>query len=161
MLGYRDEAALIAETLGIVPRETVRTTAFGGDGPQRLVGDTARSIANGEVDVAVVSGAEAVASVLALGRAGETPPWAEQAAEVAPTRVVGTDRAPTSESEMAVGLMAPIYNYALLETAVRASSGADPQSAPAPAGRAVVALLRGCLRPTRTRGWRRRARRRS
>lgn len=124
--GYRDEAALIAATLGIVPRETVRTTVFGGDGPQRLVGDTARSIASGEVDVAVVSGAEAVASMLAFRRAGETPPWAEQAAEVAPTRTVGTDRAPTNEPEMAVGLMAPIYNYALLETAVQARSGADP-----------------------------------
>ena len=69
--GYRDEAALIAATLGIVPRGTVRTTLFGGDGPQRLVGDTARSIADGEVDAAVVSGAEAVASVLAFRRAGE------------------------------------------------------------------------------------------
>ena len=125
---YRDEAELIAATLGIVPRETVRTTLFGGDGPQRLVGDTARSIANGDVEVAVVSGAEAVASMLAFRRAGETPPWGEQAAEVAPTRTVGTDRAPTSDSEMAVGLMAPIYNYALLETAVRASSGADPRT---------------------------------
>ena len=70
---YRDEAALIAATLGIFPRETVRTTLLGGDGPQRLVGDTARSIANGQLDVAVVSGAEAVASVLALQRAGTRP----------------------------------------------------------------------------------------
>jgi len=122
---YRDEAALIAAALGIVPRETVRTTLFGGDGPQRLVGDTARSIANGQLEVAVVSGAEAVASVLALQRAGTRPTWAEQSGDVEPAHVLGTDRAPTSEAEMAVGLMAPIYNYALLETAVRASSGAD------------------------------------
>ena len=122
---YRDEAALIAAALDIVPRETVRTTLLGGDGPQRMVGDTARSIANGQLDVAVVSGAEAVASVLALQRAGTRPTWAEQTGDVEPTRVLGTDRAPTSGAEMAVGLMAPIYNYALLETAVRASNGAD------------------------------------
>ena len=125
---YRDEAALIAATLGIVPRETVRTTLFGGDGPQRLVGDTAGSIANGEVDVAVVSGAEAVASMLALqARAAKHRRGASRPPRIAPTRTLGTDRAPTSESEMAVGLMAPIYNYALLETAVRASAGADPR----------------------------------
>ncbi len=47
---YSDEAALIAASLGATPRETVRTAQFGGDGPGRLVADTARAIASGELE---------------------------------------------------------------------------------------------------------------
>ena len=122
---YRDEAALIAEALGVAPRETVRTTLFGGEGPLRLLGETAQDVADGAIDVAVISGAEAVASVLAARRTGQTPPWTEQPDGVEPTRVVGSARAPSTDAELAVGLAAPIFNYALLETAVRARTGAD------------------------------------
>jgi acetyl-CoA C-acetyltransferase len=125
---YRDEAALISQRLGITPRETVRSSAFGGDGPQRMVGETAREIAAGELDVALISGAEAVASLKALQRAGETPGWDHQGSEVEPTRVLGSERLPANEAEIAVGLMAPIYDYALLETAVRGRAGNDPES---------------------------------
>src|SRR5205807_3093945 len=68
---YRDEAALIAATLGAHPRETVRTVLFGGDGPVRLLGDTAAAIAAGRLDVALISGAEAGASLVAARRSGE------------------------------------------------------------------------------------------
>ena len=122
---FRDEAALIAERLGLSPRETVRTSIFGGDGPQRLVGETARDIAAGDLDVALVTGAETVATVVAARKAGETLDWPKQPDGVAPTRVLGSDRPPSNEAEVAVGLVAPILNYALLESAVRARSGAD------------------------------------
>jgi acetyl-CoA C-acetyltransferase len=125
---YRDEAALIAAELGASPRETARTTRFGGDGPQRLLGDTAQAIANGELDVALVSGAEAIATLRAAQRAGELPAWTDQPDDVEPTRTLGAFRPPSNEAEMAVGLMAPIYNYALLETAVRRRSAADPET---------------------------------
>ena len=125
---YRDEAALIAEALGVAPRETVRTTLFGGEGPLRLLGETAQEIADGALDVALISGAEAVASVLAAKRAGETPQWLEQPEGAEPTRVVGSARAPSTDAELAVGLAAPIFNYALLETAVRARTGAAPDA---------------------------------
>lgn len=124
---YSDEGALIADALGARPRQTVRTVLFGGDGPQRLVGETARAIGAGELDVALVSGAEAVASLRAYQHAGETPPWGSQDSSAAPTEVIGSDRLPSNEAEMAVGLMAPIYNYALLETAVRGRTGASPE----------------------------------
>jgi acetyl-CoA C-acetyltransferase len=125
---YTNEATLVAEALGAAPRQTVRTALFGGDGPQRLITDTARAIAAGEVDVALISGAEAVASVLAHQRAGGRPQWPEQHDAAPPSQCVGTDRLPSNEAEMAVGLMAPIFNYALLETAVRGRSGATPQA---------------------------------
>src|SRR5207302_5898499 len=125
---YSDEAALIAAELGVRPRETVRTVQFGGDGPQRLLGDTAQAIADGGLDVALISGSEAVASLKAHQRAGEMPSWPQQDSGAAPTHVLGSDQLPNNHAEMAVGLMAPIYNYALLETAVRRRSGADPQT---------------------------------
>ncbi|HWE34337.1 MAG TPA: hypothetical protein VG410_12680 [Solirubrobacteraceae bacterium] len=122
---YSDEAALIAAALGISPRETVRTTPLGGDGPQRLLGDTARSIAAGEIELALVTGAEALAALRGLQQAGAKPDWPAQPSGQAPTRTVGTDRFPSNEAEAAVGLLAPVYNYALLESAVRARKGSD------------------------------------
>jgi acetyl-CoA C-acetyltransferase len=122
---YCDEAALIADELGVQPRETVRTAQFGGDGPQRLVSDTAEAIAAGRLDVALLSGAEAMAALRSSQRGGAMPSWPEQPSNVAPSRVLGSDRLPSNEAEMAVGLMAPVYNYALLETAVQARAGAD------------------------------------
>jgi acetyl-CoA C-acetyltransferase len=122
---YTDEASLIAAELGATPRETVRTARLGGDGPQRLVSDTARAIAAGEVEVAVVSGAEAFTAVRKAQQAGERLDWPEQPSDAAPSRIVGADRFPSNEAETAVGLMAPVYNYALLESAVQARAGAD------------------------------------
>jgi acetyl-CoA C-acetyltransferase len=122
---YQDEAALIAQELGAAPRQTVRTTLFGGDGPVRLLGDTARAIADGELDVALISGAETGATMTAAHRAGGRPPWLTQDAAVRPNRTVGFDRPASNEPEVAVGLIPPLYNYALLETAVRAAGGLD------------------------------------
>jgi acetyl-CoA C-acetyltransferase len=125
---YRDAAALVAADLGINPRETVQTNAFGGDGPQRLVNETARAIAAGELDVALVCGAESVATLIAAQRAGEELGWRTQDDGVAPTRVSGRDRYPVNQAEADVGLPAPLDMYALIESAVRARSGADPDS---------------------------------
>jgi acetyl-CoA C-acetyltransferase len=122
---YSDEAALIAAELGILPRETVRTTPLGGDGPQRLLGDTARGIAAGEIEIALVTGAEALAALRRHQQTGARPDWPSQPSEQTPTRTVGTDRFPSNEAEAAVGLLAPVYNYALLESAVRAHKRQD------------------------------------
>jgi acetyl-CoA C-acetyltransferase len=122
---YSDEAALIAAELGISPRETVRTTPLGGDGPQRLLGDTARAIADGEIEIALVTGAEALAALRGHQQAGARPDWPSQPSEQTPTRTVGTDRFASNEAEAAVGLLAPVYNYALLESAVRARKRQD------------------------------------
>ena len=121
---YSDEAALIAASLGATPRETVRTAQFGGDGPGRLVADTARAIAAGELSVALISGAEAVGALRVAQREGRTPDWPSQRNDAKPTRTIGTDRFASNVAETAVGLLAPVYNYALLETAVQGARGA-------------------------------------
>jgi acetyl-CoA C-acetyltransferase len=104
----------------------VQTTAFGGDGPQRLINETAQSIADGQLDVAVIGGGEAVATLRAAQRAGATPPWRTQPKDTAPTHLVGTDRYPVNDAEAAVGLAAPLDMYALIESAIGARAGEDP-----------------------------------
>lgn len=125
---YRDAGALIAEDLGITPRETVQTNAFGGDGPQRLVNETAAAIAAGELDVALLGGGESVSSLRAAQKAGVTPAWRTQSDDVAPTRTSGTDRYPVNEAEAAVGLAAPLDMYALIESAVGGRAREDSAS---------------------------------
>jgi acetyl-CoA C-acetyltransferase len=120
---YGDAAALVAADLGTQPRETVQSAAIGGDGPQLLLNDTARAIAAGELDVALLGGGEAVASLRASERAGRPLPWRRQAPRVHPGRTVGEDRAPVNEAEAAAGLTPPVYMYALIEAAVRAARG--------------------------------------
>src|SRR3954470_1633721 len=120
---YRDQSALIAAELGAAPRETVQTAQFGGDGPQRLIADTAAGISAGDVDVAVLTGAESVAGVLGFQKRGEYPPWTPQDEGPQPTRTIGSDRQPVNDAEAAAGLLAPIYVYALLESAERARAG--------------------------------------
>ena len=123
---YRDEAALVADAIGASPRETVRTCAYGGDGPQRLLGDSARAIADGEAEVVLLAGAEALATLVEQQRGRRRPDWAEQPSGT-PTRVIGEDRAPVNEAETAVGLIPPLYVYALLETALRGQLGLGRQ----------------------------------
>jgi acetyl-CoA C-acetyltransferase len=120
---YTDEAALIASGLGLSAPHTVRTAQLGGDGPGLLVSEMARAIAAGELDVALLSGAEAIAALRAAQKAGALPDWPSQDSAATPAKVLGTDRPGSSDGEMAVGLAAPVYVYALLETAIRARVG--------------------------------------
>jgi acetyl-CoA C-acetyltransferase len=127
---YRDPAALIAEDLGAHPRETVLSAAIGGDGPQALINDTARAIAAGEIEVALLAGAEAVTSVLAAQREGPALPWRQQDEGVHPTRQLGEERAGVNDAEAAVGLAPPVAMYALIESAIRTGGAAAPLASP-------------------------------
>ena len=57
---------------------------MGGTTPQRLVSEAATAIGRGELDVAVVTGAEALDTKRRLKRAGERPPWSHRAATPPP-----------------------------------------------------------------------------
>ncbi len=124
---YRDAGALVAEDLGARPGETVQGAAIGGDGPQLLLNDTARAIAAGQVDVALLGGGEAIASVRAAEHAGRALRWRRQDDRVRPTRTLGEERPPVNEAEAAAGLAPPVFMYALIETAIRAGAGSAPE----------------------------------
>jgi acetyl-CoA C-acetyltransferase len=119
---YSNEAALVADAVGASPRQTVRTVRLGGDGPQRLLGDTARRVADGEIDVALISGGEAFTTVK---RAGGRPGWRTQE-DAEPSRVVGTEESPVTPDETSVGMIAPTTVYAMFETALRGKAGRTP-----------------------------------
>lgn len=119
---YDDVAAIIAEDLGVQPRETVQSALIGGDGPQVLVNDTARAIAQGHIDVALLAGGEAIGSVRAAELAGQALGWRHHARQTRPTRTLEEQRAPVNQTEADAGLTLPVYMYALIEGAVRSSA---------------------------------------
>ncbi|GAB3078458.1 crotonase/enoyl-CoA hydratase family protein [Nocardioides zeae] len=122
---YPDQAGLVAERVGAADAATLQTSPYGGDGGQLALNDAAQQVADGAAHVVLVSGAEAGASVAALQRAGREPDWTRQPADAAPDRVIGVDRPANNEAETAVGLGAPIYVYALLESALQGAAGTD------------------------------------
>ena len=73
---------LVAEALGIEPAQLMVTTT-GGNNPQSLVNATALAIGRGELDVAVVVGADCVYTRAAARRHAERPllPWTVQPAD--------------------------------------------------------------------------------
>src|SRR5882724_7035623 len=72
-----DPAAMLADELGIGPRETL-ATARGGTSPVTLLGALATDIASGDLDVALLAGGEAVNPFMRAVSAGELPGWPAQ-----------------------------------------------------------------------------------
>ncbi|MGN7224883.1 type II toxin-antitoxin system Rv0910 family toxin [Dietzia maris] len=120
---YPDQAGFVADAVGAEFAETVQTSPYGGDGAQLAVNDAAQRIADRAAHLALVSGAEAGATVAALQSRGREPRWTTQDPDSGPDRVIGVDRPANNEAETSVGLGAPIYVYSLIESALQADSG--------------------------------------
>lgn len=121
-----DPGALLAQELGITPRETVRATR-GGTGPHALLGDLCARIQAGELDVGLVAGGEVMTTFMRSVAEGRSPGWPEQPDGTRPTRDVGADSPPNHPAETAAGLVAPIFFYPLFEQAVRGAAGTSPE----------------------------------
>ena len=124
---YKDQAAVVAEKLGATPDQTLQTARFGGDGGQIAINAAGQAVTDGTASVVLVFGAEAGASHAAAQKEGVTPAWTVQDSSVRPTRVLGSDREANTDLEGEVGLGAPVYNYALMESALRARAGESPE----------------------------------
>jgi acetyl-CoA C-acetyltransferase len=117
-----DPGRRVGELLGRdVP--TVRTSMQGGNGPQLLVNVLAQRIQDGALDAAIVCGAESLATAAAALKRGEAPDWPAADPDRAPGETLEEDRAAATEAEAAVGLIAPIMAYPLIENAIRAAAG--------------------------------------
>ncbi|HEY1830314.1 MAG TPA: acetyl-CoA acetyltransferase [Acidimicrobiales bacterium] len=130
-LGWRaiNPALLVAERLGFnaedAPRELV-LSAIGGNTPQALMHDACGSINRGELDVVMVTGAEAMYTRAASRRDPAKPPltWASQPAEGTPEPTLfGIDKPGATDLEMSRGVILPINAYPLFENALRAARG--------------------------------------
>ena len=122
---YRDQAGAVAELVGAHEAATVQTSQYGGDGAQLALNDAAQQVVDGSAHVVLVSGAEAGSTVAALQKVGRDPAWTQQPDDAAPDREIGIDRSANNEVETSVGLGAPIYVYALIESALRGAAGEE------------------------------------
>ncbi|MER6946896.1 acetyl-CoA synthetase [Nonomuraea sp. NPDC000554] len=108
----------LADRLGAAPGHRAYSRV-GGTAPQLLIGEAAARIAAGELDSALVAGAEALATRRFYRHAGEHAPWSHPADPKPP---YGWDR-PPHPSELAHELFLPVHTYAIMETARRAALG--------------------------------------
>ncbi len=117
-------ARLLARRLGLAPARTEVTTV-GGNSPQWLVSRAAAAIAAGELDVALIAGAEAQHSAKAQGTGGSPHHDDADAVgdELPPDPVVGDDRVGVGTAELQVGLAAPVHVYALFESVIAHRAG--------------------------------------
>jgi acetyl-CoA C-acetyltransferase len=113
-------ASELAGRLGIDPAVREVTTT-GGNTPQWLVNRAASDIAAGSLSVTLVAGAEDMRSGRARHAAGLAPPPETGA----PDREVGDSLLGWGPAEAAIGLVAPMHVYPLLESAVAARRGHD------------------------------------
>ncbi|MGI8513143.1 MAG: acetyl-CoA acetyltransferase [Solirubrobacteraceae bacterium] len=120
-----DPGCALAAALGIEPAETV-STARGGNAPVVLLGDLARRISAGELEVALLAAGEAVTPFMRAVSAGRDTGWPGQPEGTLPSRVVGADGDPAHPAELAAGLIAPVAVYPFIEHAARAGAGRSP-----------------------------------
>ena len=118
---YRDPARLVAERIGA----RVHTVLVDLGIPQQtLINDALRSIAAGALDVAVVVGGEALQRDAVARRRGFSLPHVDEGQAHPDER-----QTPAAEiiapAELAVGLVVPVQQYAMIENALR---GAQHQS---------------------------------
>ncbi len=115
---YDDPPARLADRLGANPGRAAYS-GIGGTVPQTIVSDAARDILAGDLDVALVVGAEALATTRRLTKEGRNPPWSFPPAE---ERRFPFDL-PFQPGEVTHGIFEAWLTFAMFENAHRAHLG--------------------------------------
>jgi acetyl-CoA C-acetyltransferase len=102
----------VARRLGLAPRRAIYAEV-GGQSPQRLVNTLAERIHAGEIRLALVTGAEAIATIREATRRGIELDWREEATGEFEDRWPG--KAFVTAYEQRHGIAWPIHVYALFE----------------------------------------------
>jgi acetyl-CoA C-acetyltransferase len=118
---YDDPCARLAARLQIEPKHSLYS-GIGGSTPQVLVNDAAERILRGESDVAMVVGAEALATRRRLKKTGEKAAWSFPN----PERGAFPFPDPFHPTEMAHQIWEAWLTFALLDVARRGRVGAAP-----------------------------------
>ncbi len=113
----------VGRRIGANPANAI-LEVVGGQGPQHLVNEMAHKIAAGEVEMALLAGAEAISTVRHLMSREETRDWSEAVGGQMEDRGYGLEGLITGEL-IRHGLRTPIQIYALFENARRARLGLD------------------------------------
>jgi len=115
---YDDAPARLSERLGASPKRN-HYSGIGGTTPQVLVQDAAARILNGDSDVAMVTGAEALATQRAFKKRGARPTYSFKPDERRPFPW----EAPFNDSELAHELGQAWLTFAVFDNARRAHLG--------------------------------------
>ena len=119
---YDDPAARLAERLGCEPRHQ-HYSGIGGTTPQVLVDNVAEAMLDGETGLALVVGAEALATRRRLKKAGEKPQWSHKHSE--PPAFPFED--PFHPAEMAHQVWEAWLTFAIFDVARRGRLGIAPE----------------------------------
>ncbi len=131
---YDDAVGRLAGRLGASPQRG-RYSGIGGSVPHVLVTEVARDIAAGDLDLALVVGAEALATVRTLKKAGEKPHWSFRPAERRPFPM----DMEFDPSEISHAVFEAYLTFALFDNARRAHLGRELDAHRAVVGRGDVA----------------------
>ena len=115
---YDDAVARLAERIGASPARR-RYSGIGGSVPLVLATEVAEEIRAGHLDLALITGAEALATVRRLKKAGEKPQWSFRPAEKRPFPM-DMDFDP---SEITHAVFEAYLTFALFDNARRAHLG--------------------------------------
>lgn len=129
---YDDPVGRLAAELGASPRHRVYS-GIGGTTPQDLVNRTALAMGRGEMDLAVVCSAEALATARAAKKNGERLPWSHRKSSPFPWE-------PPHESEIAHEVVQAWETFPLWDTARRAALGSSLERDAAEAARMMAAM---------------------
>ena len=132
---YDDAVARLAERLGASPARR-RYSGIGGSVPLVLATEVAQEIRAGRLDLALLTGAEALATVRRLKKAGERPQWSFKPAE--------KRRFPMEmefdPSEISHAVFEAYLTFALFDTARRAHLGRGVDAHRAALGRVMAPM---------------------
>ncbi|MGH9092613.1 MAG: acetyl-CoA synthetase, partial [Acidimicrobiales bacterium] len=115
---YDDPALRLAERLGADPADR-RYSGLGGSVPQVLVSELAAAVRDDGLDLALVVGAEALATVRRLKKAGRRPAWSHRPEERRPFPF----DAPFHPAEVAHSVFQAYLTFAVFDNARRAHLG--------------------------------------
>jgi acetyl-CoA C-acetyltransferase len=111
----------LADSLGVAPRHRLYS-GIGGTTPQVLVQDAGRAILDGDHDLAVITGAEALETLRQAKKAGERLAWSHRAAPAPPFPF----EAPFHPAEVAHDVFQAWLTFPLFDIARRARLGVEP-----------------------------------
>jgi acetyl-CoA C-acetyltransferase len=110
--GSNNPPESVARRIGATPVRRIYSE-FGGTQPLQLMLELFQAIARAEIDVALLTGAEAIASQRHAVRNGWAPDWREEYAAPLDNRESG--KRFVSREELRGGLGLPVHYYALIE----------------------------------------------
>lgn len=121
---YQDLGATVAGHLGLKNNVEHLWLPAGGTSPQDLLHQFSLKMESGELDVALICGAETMRTRRRHVRNGSKPDWPPRADGVNPMR---GQKAFSSDLEQQHGLRAPIQVFPLFENAIRAANNRSAQ----------------------------------